>query len=80
MNVHVMRTLAAARAVGPRPPVTSRTPVGPALTRLVSAMKRLPNDNELTWDLEVSPKELECAVDRRDIEQLAGKLLDNAGK
>ena len=80
MNVHVMRTLAAARAVGPRPPATIRTPVGPVLTRLVSVMKRLPNGNELIWDLEVSPKELECAVDQRDIEELAGNLLDNARK
>lgn len=42
--------------------------------------RRLPNGNELTWDLKVSPKELECAVDRRDVEELAGNLLDNARK
>ena len=80
MNVHVMRTLAASRAVGPRPPVTVRTPVEPLLTRLMSVMKRLPRGDELMWELDVSPKGLECAVDRRDIEELAGNLLDNARK
>ncbi len=80
MNVHVMRTLAASRAVGPRPPVTVRTPMEPLLTRLMSVMKRLPRGDELKWELDVSPKELECAVDRRDIEELAGNLLDNARK
>lgn len=80
MNGHVMRTLAAARAVGPRQPVAVRTPVEPLLTRLAGVMKRLPRGDELAWDVDVSPKELECAIDRRDIEELAGNLLDNARK
>lgn len=80
MNVHVMRTLASARAVGPRAPVTVRTSMEPLLARLVGVMKRLPRGDELTWELDISPQDLECAVDRRDIEELAGNLLDNARK
>jgi signal transduction histidine kinase len=54
--------------------------VEPLLTRLTGVMKRLPRGGELTWEVDVSPKDLECAIDRRDIEELAGNLLDNARK
>jgi signal transduction histidine kinase len=80
MNAHVMRTLASARAVGPRQPVAIRTRVEPLLTRLAGVMKRLPRGEDLAWEVDVAPKELECAIDRRDIEELAGNLMDNARK
>jgi len=80
MNTHVMRTLATARAVGPRQPVAVRTAVEPLLARLIGVMKRLPRGDELAWEVEVEPAELECAIDRRDMEELAGNLLDNARK
>jgi len=80
MNAHVARTLAAARAVGPRRPVAARSPAKPLLTRLVGVMKRLPRGEELNWEVEVLPENLELALDPRDLEEVAGNLLDNARK
>ncbi len=80
MNTHVMRTLAAARAVGPRQTGVARTAVAPVLTRLAGVMKRLPGGGDLAWEVDVSPAGLECAIDRRDLEELAGNLMDNARK
>ncbi len=80
MNAHVMRTLAAARAVGPRQTGAARTAIAPVLTRLAGVMKRLPGGSDLAWEVDVSPEGLECAIDRRDLEELAGNLVDNARK
>jgi signal transduction histidine kinase len=80
MNAQVTRTLAAARAVGPRKVVGMRTPLDPVLLRLVSAMKRLPRGKELEWSLTVAPTALDVPIDRRDLEDLFGNLLDNARK
>ena len=80
MNTHVMRTLAAARAVGPMQPGVARTAVAPVLTRLAGVMKRLPRGSDLTWEVDVAPEGLECTIDRRDLEELAGNLMDNARK
>jgi signal transduction histidine kinase len=80
MNAHVTRTLAAARAVGPRRPVAVRTPVKPLLARLVGVMRRLPRGDELIWEVETAPDSLELSIDPRDMEELAGNLLDNARK
>jgi signal transduction histidine kinase len=80
MNAHVTRTLAAARAVGPRSPVASHTLAKPLLVRLVGVMKRLPRGDELTWEVEVDPEDFELSIDQRDMEELAGNLLDNARK
>ena len=80
MNAQVTRTLAAARAVGPRNAVGMRAPLEPILQRLVSAMKRLPRGMELEWSLTVEPTALDVPIDRRDLEDLFGNLLDNARK
>jgi signal transduction histidine kinase len=80
MNAHVARTLAAARAVGPRRPVAVRTLAKPFLTRLVGVMRRLPRGDELSWEVEAAPENLELSVDPRDLEEIAGNLLDNARK
>jgi signal transduction histidine kinase len=80
MNAQVMRTLAAARAVGPRKAVGMRTPLEPLLQRLVGAMKRLPGGKELEWSLIVKPPALDVPIDHRDLEDLFGNLLDNARK
>ncbi len=80
MNAHVTRTLAAARAVGPRSPVASHTLAQPLLTRVVGVMTRLPRGDELSWEVEVAPENLELSIDQRDMEELAGNLLDNARK
>jgi signal transduction histidine kinase len=80
MNIHVMRTLAAARAVGPMQPGVARTAIAPVLTRLAGVMKRLPRGSDLTWEVDVAPEGLEWTIDRRDLEELAGNLMDNARK
>lgn len=80
MNAHVMRTLAATRAVGPRQPAALHTPLAPTFSRLAGVMKRLPRGNELAWEVDVEPNDLDCAIDRRDIEEIAGNLMDNARK
>lgn len=78
MNAHVARILAAARAVGRRTPVGANTQLMPLLERLVGVMKRLPRGDDIKWRLEAG--DLEIAIDRRDLEDLFGNLLDNARK
>ena len=80
MNAHVARTLAAARAVGYRKKVGTRTPLEPLLRRLVGVMKRLPRGDELDWAISVTPPDIEAPIDYRDLEDLLGNLLDNARK
>ena len=80
MNAHVARTLAAARAVGPRKAVGTRTPLEPLVQRLVGVMKRLPRGDELEWSISVAPADIDAPIDHRDLEDLFGNLLDNARK
>jgi signal transduction histidine kinase len=80
MNAHVARTLAAARAVGSRKAVGTRTPLEPLVQRLVGVMKRLPRGDELEWSISVTPPDIEAPIDYRDLEDLLGNLLDNARK
>ena len=80
MNAHVARVLAAARAVGPRKAVGTRTPLEPLVQRLVGVMKRLPRGEELEWSISATPADIDAPIDRRDLEDLFGNLLDNARK
>jgi signal transduction histidine kinase len=80
MNAQVTRALAVARAVGPRKRVGTRTPLGPLLERLIGAMRRLPRGRDLEWSLSAPPAPLDVPVDRRDLEDIFGNLLDNARK
>ena len=80
MNAHVARVLAAARAVGPRKAVGTRTPLEPLVRRLVGVMKRLPRGGELEWSISVTPADVDAPIDHRDLEDLFGNLLDNARK
>ena len=80
MNAHVARVLAAARAVGPRKAVGTRTPLEPLVQRLVGVMKRLPRGEELEWSISVTPADIDASIDQRDLEDLFGNLLDNARK
>lgn len=80
MNAQVARILAAVRAVGPRKVVGARTPLGPLFERLISVMKRLPRGDEIQWHLRPPVSEVEAAIDRRDLEDLFGNLIDNARK
>ena len=80
MNAHVARVLAAARAVGPRKAVGTRTPLEPLVQRLVGVMKQLPRGEELEWSISAKPADADAPIDRRDLEDLFGNLLDNARK
>ena len=80
MNAQVARVIASARAIGPRRAIGTSTPLGPVLQRMVDVMKRLPRGDQITWQLNVQPADLAAAIDRRDLEELLGNLLDNARK
>lgn len=80
MNAHVVRSLASARAVGPRAAMGTRTPVKPALEQLISAMRRLSAQQRPTFALIVEDRMVAVGVDRRDFDDILGNLLDNARK
>ena len=80
MNAHIARVIAAARAIGPRKAIGTRTPIEPVLQRLLGVMKRLPRGDEIEWRLKVDPTDLVAPIDQRDMEELLGNLLDNARK
>jgi len=80
MNARVAQTLAAARAVGPRTAIGMRTALEPLLQHLVSVMKRLAPGDRLDWSVSVVPADTAVRIDRRDLDDLFGNLLDNARK
>jgi signal transduction histidine kinase len=80
MNARVAQTLAAARAVGPRTAIGMRTALEPLLQHLVSVMKRLSPGDQLDWSVSVVPPDAAVRIDRRDLDDLFGNLLDNARK
>jgi signal transduction histidine kinase len=80
MNAHVVRALAASRAVGPRKAVGARSALEPLLQRLVGVMKRLPRGEEIEWSISVTPADIDLPIDHRDLEDLFGNLFDNARK
>lgn len=80
MNARVAQTLASVRAVGPRKAIGTRTVLEPFLQRLVDTMKRLPRGDRHQWSVSVIPRDAALSIDRRDLEDLFGNLLDNARK
>ncbi len=80
MNAHVARALAAARAVGPRAAIGTRTEIASVLDRLLSVMKKLPGGASIEWSVSVPHELLVAQIDRHDIEDILGNLLDNARK
>jgi signal transduction histidine kinase len=60
--------------------VGASTPLEPLLQRLVGVMKRLPRGGELEWSVSTAPKNVQAAIDHRDLEDMLGNLLDNARK
>lgn len=80
MNAHVVRTLASARAVGARGALGARTAVAPALEQLVAAMRKLARDGGPTFHLDIDDRSVAVRVDRRDIDDMLGNLIDNSRK
>lgn len=80
MNVQVARAIAAARAIGPRTGLGTRTEIASVLERLVAVMKKLSGGAPIEWSVSVPHQLPPIRVDRRDIEDILGNLLDNARK
>jgi signal transduction histidine kinase len=56
-----------------------RATLSPTLERVIATMKKAPRGDELTWDNRV-PDNIEVALDRTDLLELVGNVLDNARK
>ncbi|MDX2159495.1 MAG: HAMP domain-containing sensor histidine kinase [Hyphomicrobiaceae bacterium] len=80
MNAQVTRVIAAARSVGPRQAVGTRTRIEPLLQRMLAVMRRLPNGGGLDWQTRIEPPDATIPVDQRDLEEMIGNVLDNARK
>lgn len=80
MNAQVARALASARAIGPRAQPGTRTDIAAVIDRLVTAMRKLSVDAPAAWSVSVSPGVPPVPIDRRDVEDMLGNLLDNARK
>ena len=80
MDGQVARALASARAVGPRAAIGTRTDLRPVIDRLLSVMRKLPGGAALDWQV-VLPQQLSpIRIDRRDLEDILGNVVDNARK
>ncbi|MGE0700757.1 MAG: ATP-binding protein, partial [Hyphomicrobiaceae bacterium] len=80
MNAQVARSLASARAIGPRAQPGTRTDIAAVIDRLVAAMRKLSVDAPAAWSVSVPPDLPPVSIDRRDVEDMLGNLLDNARK
>lgn len=77
MERHVERTLARARlssGKGHKP-----TPLRPVAERVISALARMPEADDITFDIAV-PAESSVPIEQGDLTELLGNLLDNARK
>ncbi len=80
MRRHVEHVLARARIAGRTPSgSTARTPVEPVARRIIRTLERTPSGTRLTWTSDVDG-ELTVAMDRDDLTEILGNLLDNACK
>jgi signal transduction histidine kinase len=77
MRRHVERELVRARLASGHG--ASLTPVRLTLERLVEAIKRAPRGESLAWTVSVPP-ETQAAIEKGDLTELLGNLLDNARK
>jgi len=77
MERHVERTLARARlstGKGHKP-----TPLRPVAERVTAALARMPEAEDITFEIEVPP-EASVPIEQADLTELLGNLLDNARK
>lgn len=79
MRRHVERELARARVRGGHPSEYGQIDVAPLLEDLVSAIQSLPRGQSLDWSCEI-PSRIVASVDADDFNNMAGNLLENAGK
>ena len=73
----VRHHLGRARAATPGGAMRMATPLGPVLADLTNALGRIHADRGVTASVEIAP-DLTVAVDRQDLDELIGNLLDNA--
>lgn len=78
MQVQVQHYLQRARIAAQRDSVVFRTPVTPALERMVRVAAKLNADKSVTFE-NALPDAL-FAGEREDLEEIVGNLLENAGK
>lgn len=79
MQEQVSRTLARVRTAAAPGLQARRTPIAPVVDRLVSAMKRLPNADRLSWRVAV-PSDAVYFGSEGDLLEMLGNLVDNARK
>lgn len=77
MRRHVERALARARLSSGGGHAS--TELLPAVEKVVAALKRLPDGEELDWDLHI-PVDAAAPIEAGDLTELLGNLLDNARK
>lgn len=73
----VRHHLGRARAATPGGAMRVATPLAPVLADLTNALGRIHADRGVTASVEIAP-DLTVAVDRQDLDELIGNLLDNA--
>ena len=73
----VRHHLGRARAATPGGGMRVATPLGPVIADLTVALARIHADRRVTAQVEIAP-DLAVAVDRQDLDELIGNLLDNA--
>lgn len=77
MRLHVERQLARARLASGR--TVAATPLQETAGRVISAMKRSPRGDGIEW-VNVIPANAKAAIEKQDLVELFGNLLDNARK
>lgn len=78
MQAQVQNYLDRARISARTGTITSRTPLAPALDRLVRVMRKL--NSHLRFELEPADDELTFGGEQQDLEEMVGNLLENAAK
>lgn len=76
MRRHVERAITRTKL---RPQRGLSTALAPIAERLVATMRKTPRGEALTWTIDVA-EELNAAVDRDDLTELMGNLVENAAK
>lgn len=79
MRRHIERELARARTRGAVHGAWAKIMVAPVVLQLVNALGRTPRGEHLSWTIDV-PETLAMPMDRDDLAEVLGNLLDNAIK